>query len=248
MKTKIYFLVAILVTFVTNAIFSQDIIVKRDYTEIKTKIIEIGETSIKYKLFEYPEEPPRSIQISNVLKIIHESGRIEKFGDIEDVKVSNPTINNIAASQPTSQEVLNISHYPWRVFGRISFQIWNSADISDYYGIGLLLGGGIEKQISEDFKIRGDVDFGSTKKEDLTMTYDQLGVSVKYAWHPFGSKRPNICGGLGLKYITLKESGLDEVEKANSFGFSALLGVEIPIGEKVILDLGWEYSLVNYEL
>jgi opacity protein-like surface antigen len=250
LESKKSIVIGILVFFITSALFSQDIIVKKDKSEIRAKIIEIGETSIKYNLFEFLGEPPRSIQISNVLEIIHESGRIEKFGVTEEVKVTPPIINNtVAVSQQPSQEASNPSSYPWRVFAKVSFQVWNSSDVSDYYGDNLLLGGGIEKQLSDDFKIRGDADFGSTKKEDLTLTYSQLGVSVKYGWHPFGSKRPNICGGLGVKYISLKESGDDEVEKGNSIGFSALLGVEIPLGEKVILDFGWDtvWSKMNYD-
>lgn len=66
MKTKIFFFVAILVTVVTNAMFSQDLIVKRDYSELKVKVLEIQENSIKYKSFDFLEGPLRSISISDV--------------------------------------------------------------------------------------------------------------------------------------------------------------------------------------
>lgn len=237
MKAKILIL-AILVAFATNALFSQDVIIKNDKSEIKAKVIEIQENSIKYKLFESLEGPIRNISTSDVFMIIYEDGKRETFGTVEEKPVQ------------LSQEVsAPSSYYPLRVFARVSLQDWNNSEISDYYGSNVLLGGGVEKQLSDDFKVRGDFDFGSSVDEGYTLTYTQLGVSMKYAWYPFGSNRPNVCGGLGIKSISLKEAGDGDIEKGSSFGFSALLGIEIPLGKKVLLDLGWDtvWSKMNYD-
>lgn len=249
MKAKSLFL-SFLVAFATINSFSQDIIVKRDNSEIKVKVIEIQENLIKYKPFDFLDGPLRNIYISEVLRIVYENGKIESFAIAEEAKaVSPPVVASVPVNQPYNHEASNQSYYPLRLFVRVSIQAWRNEDLSDYFGNNPLFGVGIEKQVSDDFKFGADFDFISKSKYEVTINYYQFGASSKYSWYPFGSNRPNICGGLGIKGVSLKAIEDDYSEKGSSVGFSALLSIEIPLGSKVILDLGWNtvWAKVDFE-
>jgi hypothetical protein len=256
MKTKLFFLV-ILVTFVTNSVFSQDIIVKKDKSTVRAKIIEIGETSIKYNLFEFPNEPPRIIQISNIREIIYESGRVETFGDVEEAK---ETVKETKVIVPVQTEVKaevsakanepvetqqNVSYYPWGAFGRISAQLWNNVDLSEFFGTNMLYGGGIEKQIFNHFIIGADFDFASKTKDEMTLTYTQIGGFIKFSWANFGTKTLLLYSQFGVRGVSFKNTEADYSSTATGIGFSALLGLEIPLGEKVTLNLAWDSVFAN---
>ena len=192
---------------------------------MKVKIIEIQENSIKYKPIDFLDSPVRSISLSEVSHIVYEDGKIETFG------VINKEVNEESPQK--------VSYYPLRIFIRFSIQDWTNSGLSEIFGNNPLFGAGIEKQVSDDFKFGLDLDFASTNEYEVTINYTQFGVFMKYSWYPFGSNRPNICGGLGVKGVSLKLMEDNYSEKASTVGFSALIGVEIPLGRKVILDLGW---------
>ncbi len=65
------------VLFVGGMAKAQDIIVKNDKTEIKTKVIELTEELIKYKKFELLDGPIYSIKKTEVFMIIYENGTKE---------------------------------------------------------------------------------------------------------------------------------------------------------------------------
>ena len=79
----------------SNLIFAQDIMVKRNGDEIKSKILEITIETIKYKQFEFQDGPTRNINISDVFMVIYENGKREMFSTTESItsKEENP-INN----------------------------------------------------------------------------------------------------------------------------------------------------------
>lgn len=70
--------------------FAQDIIVKNDKTEVKAKIEELTETTIKYKKFEMLEGPIYNINKRDVFMIIYKNGTKEYI----EASNSTPTISN----------------------------------------------------------------------------------------------------------------------------------------------------------
>lgn len=58
---------------------AQDIIVKRDGSLIKTKVIRVGESEVEYKKFESTSDRIYSIRVDNILSITYEDGEVEKF-------------------------------------------------------------------------------------------------------------------------------------------------------------------------
>ena len=73
---------------------AQDIIVKNDGEIIKAKVIEIGETSIRYKNYLNQEGPTYSINISNVLSLTYENGLKENFSNVSVEEVDREKTNN----------------------------------------------------------------------------------------------------------------------------------------------------------
>jgi hypothetical protein len=69
----------------SNLIFGQDIIVKQNGEEIKSKILEITSETIKYKEFDFQDGPTRNISIMNVFMVIYENGKREKFTTTENI-------------------------------------------------------------------------------------------------------------------------------------------------------------------
>jgi hypothetical protein len=79
---------------------AQDIIVKTDKTEIKAKILEIEENTIKYKKSEFIDGPSYNINKSQVFMIIYKNGTRETF------EASKPVV---AAAKPVeAKEVVNL--------------------------------------------------------------------------------------------------------------------------------------------
>lgn len=77
----------------SNLIFAQDIIVKQNGEEIKSKILEITSETIKYKEFEFQDGPIRNINISDVFMVIYENGKRETFTTTESQKLKENTKN-----------------------------------------------------------------------------------------------------------------------------------------------------------
>ena len=75
MKAKVSIIFTFLVIIISQSIVAQDIIIKKDNSEIKCKIKEIGLDEIKYTLPEYSEDVTFAIDKDNVLKIIFENGK-----------------------------------------------------------------------------------------------------------------------------------------------------------------------------
>jgi hypothetical protein len=61
--------------------FSQDIITMKNGDEIKSKILEVGTSEIKYKKFENPEGPSYSMPKTDALFIKYENGTKDVFSE-----------------------------------------------------------------------------------------------------------------------------------------------------------------------
>jgi len=75
--------------FIATFCFSQDIIVKSNGEEIKTKIIEVNQQEIKYKNFDYPSGPSFSISKSDIFMVRYENGTKDIFNDAKSKNNGN---------------------------------------------------------------------------------------------------------------------------------------------------------------
>jgi len=65
---------------------AQDVILKKDASEIKAKVLEITGEQVKYKDFDYQDGPTRNINISEVFMITYQNGQKEVFNKPAEVK------------------------------------------------------------------------------------------------------------------------------------------------------------------
>ena len=71
----------ILATFALSvaSVFAQDVILKKDGSEINAKVLEITEQQVKYKDFDFQDGPTRNLNTSDVFMITYENGKREVF-------------------------------------------------------------------------------------------------------------------------------------------------------------------------
>jgi hypothetical protein len=73
-------LVVLLACFLYGCVlYAQDIITKKDGTDIQAKVTEVGESQISYKKFSNLNGPIYTISISDILMITYENGEREMF-------------------------------------------------------------------------------------------------------------------------------------------------------------------------
>jgi hypothetical protein len=105
---RIIFLIAIL--FATMYSYSQDRIIKKDKTEIKVKVLEVGDVEIKYKKEDNPDGPTYAIKKAEVNVIIYKNGQVESFNEVVNTQaVTQPTKLNSTIINSNNNEVTNIS-------------------------------------------------------------------------------------------------------------------------------------------
>lgn len=79
-KRTIKFLTAIIVMVFPLMAHAQDIIVKKDGGTLATKVIEVGQSEVKYKKFNHQDGPTYTILKADVNYINYENGEKESFG------------------------------------------------------------------------------------------------------------------------------------------------------------------------
>ena len=82
---------------------AQDVILKKDASEIKAKVLEVTDQQIKYKDFDFQSGPTRNIDISEVFMITYENGQKEVFNKISETNTSSGT----STSRPKPQTATN---------------------------------------------------------------------------------------------------------------------------------------------
>ena len=109
MKNSILFCTLLL----SFSLFSQDVIILEDRSEINSVVKEINEETIKYKAYDFQDGPLRSISTSKVFMIIYENGKREKFNVdyiSSEQSQTNPE-NNETDSIKMSRKLKNNKNY-----------------------------------------------------------------------------------------------------------------------------------------
>jgi len=83
MSSYKFFFAAIALSLFSLKVLSQDVILLKDGSEIKSKVIEITEDVIKYKKFEHLDGPLISISKNKVFMITYENGTKEVISSVE---------------------------------------------------------------------------------------------------------------------------------------------------------------------
>ena len=84
MSKKLFLTMMAVLLYIVSA-SAQDIILKRDASEIEAKVLEISDTEVRYKLWSNLEGPTRVMKIADVFRIKYSNGDIEVFNQISEV-------------------------------------------------------------------------------------------------------------------------------------------------------------------
>jgi hypothetical protein len=107
------------VIFTTGICFSQDVITKKSGEEIQAKVLEVGQTDIKYKYFNNPDGPAFTIPKSDVLMIRYENGVKDIFSEpSQPAEIKLPPAAAEPATQPVEKKEFKPAH---RYHNRIGF-------------------------------------------------------------------------------------------------------------------------------
>ncbi len=90
------------------SVFAQDLIIKKDQTEVKAKVIELTDELIKYNKYEMLDGPIYSIKNSEVFMIVYKNGTKEYISqktNPTNVPVPQTAVGNVTNTQPASNPV-----------------------------------------------------------------------------------------------------------------------------------------------
>lgn len=73
------FIYIVLLVFGSNVLHAQDLLHKTDSSILMTKILEVSDTQVKYKLHSNPDGPTHVISKEFVIRIVYATGIIEEF-------------------------------------------------------------------------------------------------------------------------------------------------------------------------
>lgn len=190
------FFTAILFLLIYTAVYSQDVIIKKNNEEIKCKITEIEINTIKYKMTNVPDGPIVTIRKRDVRKIIYENGEevlllpdemdVNQEYEILDKKqvvkfeFFSPLANHLGFGY---ERVLKVGTNLETKIGIIGLGINNTQYSYDVFGGYFKVGG--KFLLGNDFYIEGmqyahplrgsyakiEVDLSSYRKNDMSFTY-----------------------------------------------------------------------------
>ncbi|HSZ32410.1 MAG TPA: hypothetical protein VK772_03820 [Puia sp.] len=106
--------ILLLLLFTSYLVDAQDIIIKNDKSEIKAKITELTDLTIKYKKWEFLDGPVYNIDRANVFMIIYANGQREIINHSESSPVVVPVVPVGAENKATHANVtppLSTTHH-----------------------------------------------------------------------------------------------------------------------------------------
>lgn len=223
-------LILLLIGLSSSLAIAQDIIVKSNGEEIKSKVVEITIETIKYKEYEFQDGPIRNIKISDVFMIIYENGKRETFTPPGSETSQEDTTNAVSQNADSSSEAGK--SYDKSDLFLLGFGLGNS-----YGGIGLRAQWGLGSL--DDFRVHAGIGI----LPDVSIL---LSTGVKY--YPVEYYYINAQFGLvGEETITKIYSYGSTSESHIVFGPSFLVGGDWVWGSKfgfgLNAGLGFTYIL-----
>jgi hypothetical protein len=167
---------------------SQDLIIKIDGSEIKSKVLEIQEDIIKYTLYDSPNGPLRNIRISDVFMIIYQDGTRENFtvkSETKNAEEKTPIRPPAISEQSPQQEVYKTVPSPVSttvqppyqdppikpphgfIFGfDAGLHVPFDSDFSEIYGL-LIRGGIVLGYWGKGFGVESHINYGYMKGDPI---------------------------------------------------------------------------------
>jgi hypothetical protein len=200
----------------------QDIIIKNDKSEIKSKIIEIQDDFIRYYLYTQQEGPIRNIRVSDVFMVLYADGTREIFRNDPTPETLKPVINEpplvfneeqssnyVSYQQP---EINDNEPAKWGFIfgGKAGYYIPYNQTIAEMYGGGFMggliigywgKGAGIEIDWRFYSKSGNPYTYGAVDDADASLSISPLTMTVYWDVYHKDNFSTYIGGGLGAYFI-----------------------------------------------
>jgi hypothetical protein len=155
-------------------LFSQDLIILKNADEIKSKVVEITDISVKYRKWENMNGPIYNLNLREVLFIRYENGTKEVINqEPSQTKANTPMATNVVTDKTES-----IEHKKKRSWLRLS---WEFANLS-YFGSNITSLGVDNIKFISDFGYNNRMDIGIRlyKKSnfELGMNFNPVNFSI----------------------------------------------------------------------
>lgn len=181
--------------------FAQDIIVTKDNQRIDAKIIEVSETTIKYKKTTNLDGPTFSIQTDKISSVVYQNGNVQTFLT-SNQNNSTPSLRDIAYIQQLEEkkkETHTPVEGPWLVYGvnvkegiNLYFESGTSTS-RDLLGLNYLP------------SIEGYVEY-AWKQEDMPTKRNAVYLGLQYSFRggKIGNGVTNSPVSLNLQYLCFR--------------------------------------------
>jgi hypothetical protein len=175
MKKSLFLALLIIAGTVSN-VTAQDVIMKRDGSEIRAKVVEVTSTTVKYNLYDNQDGPAYVVPKTDLFRIKYEGGRIEVFTESQtDVSGTPATSQSATNMLPPEQPVRTpVTMSPYQANWKEQMQVKAPYLYQKYQrrnrlkNIGwIVTGGGL---------ILASVGFATAEKEEISRT----ATSVEY--------------------------------------------------------------------
>lgn len=256
--------------FVMTNLSAQDNIIKKDGTEIPSKVMEVGDTYIKYKNFSNLNGPVYNIAIADVFMIMYENGEKDIFKTAQEEKknaVSQPSSQNqqqpgntLSANQQSSTVVPENS---WRVLWGVDVApaftvLWiHHKDAKDMAGFGFMYTANVDiinhpSNVFFEFGLGGllsnyGLSEGGTemKMRSHAINFDVMLGQMSSSWYYKLGLR------MGILVDAKASVGNGEFQPINSETLNSVsLGLPFEFGliiaSRVNLGLGFNFGFINF--
>lgn len=235
--------------FIYSNILAQDNIILKTGEEVKSKVLEITTTEIKYKKFDNQDGPAYTILKSDVFLIKYENGSKDIFNEST---TKESLTNELSSNEKSIKRPFNGSIY---FIGGNGFKS-SSVDISGGGGVGF--DASLGYNFSKSFGITADIgwqqSFGNDPSGniDIDFTRWQLLLTPKLLLPINNKNQFNLGGGLGLYfdgYNFLYASYDDNLSifYSPALGIHALCEYKYHINNRLSIGLGVKYTAVTYK-
>ena len=242
MRIKILFLVLFIAAFGASA---QDLIILRNNTNIKAKVLEVAITEIKYKKFDNLEGPVYSILKSEVFMIKYANGTTDIFTEPAAYKKdSSAQIYSERKKLPTRILIYGGVSIPWGNFAELS-----EGGAETGWALGIFTSAPLQNGRPGFFHFQ--LSYAEHPYDFTAASNGNYDLSGSYSiWHVFvgigGRTQAKRLAGymnilLGANYVTV-DGALADAGYSDAFSFSMSTGAGAIIANKFIFGIKYMYS------
>ena len=241
---KLFFLVIIF--FTANSVFSQDVILKKDSTLIKAKVMEVDGRIIKYKKSDYPDGPVFQIKKRQIIRIEYANGDTAVYKEPH-----TPLVLTERKGLYFGAHFSPAMCFDFKTKSEPAFVNNLGIDMKWYFNNHWGFGTGIAYQFS-DFENNGDNeehnhsrDYYPTTTEPFNVRYSSLGIPFHLLYT--SGKRLGINVETGFSYYYPMTTGA-KLSSNYLFTTEAIIGAYFCVTSKLSVNAGLlvQYDMMNY--